>query len=263
MDTLFDYTELYLATAYTDGDTTLDLYAKNDTYKMTDQKTSSLITDFYCVIIARDDETKFMGIKISNLVENGTFQGKTRYTATIATSDGSNPMVGLANTYDGTTADANIIAGNKLASLSPDSLVLCTIGAGILKFLYTTFLNNVANRGFQAVIYPSGVDLQVGDDRGRFQVFDKYDGDTITKAYASVGTAGTTGNTTIQIYNVTQGYDVLSTPITIASGATSGNGVIDATKDKVTARDILRIDIDSVSTTAPQGFCIVSLELTN
>jgi len=144
-DTLTDYTELYLANAYTDGDLTLDVYAKNASYKLTDQKTSSLITELYLAAIDRDDDTKFMGFKISNVVENGLWQTKTRYTLTIATSDGSNPMAGLANTYDGTTADANIIAANQLDSLPADSLILCSIGSGVLRKLSTEFASGTTS----------------------------------------------------------------------------------------------------------------------
>lgn len=139
-DILADYIELYLATPYTAGDLVLDLYAKNPKYKLTDQKTAALITEFFSVGIDRDDGTKFMGIKVSNVVTNGTFQGATRYTATIATSDGANPMVGLANTYDGTTADANVISDNEVG-LKADSSILLTIGSGILRLLQNSFVS--------------------------------------------------------------------------------------------------------------------------
>jgi len=138
-DFAFDYTELYLVTPYTAGDLTLDVYAKNDTYKLTDHKTSALITEFYSAGIDRDDETKFMGMKFSNTVTNGTWQGATRYTVTLATSDGANPMVALANSYDGTTADANIINSLKLSSLKTDSLLLCSVGSGVFRKLSGDF----------------------------------------------------------------------------------------------------------------------------
>ena len=131
-----DYVELYLATVYTDGDTTLDCYAKNDTYKLTDQKTSSLITSFRCVGINRDDQDSFMGMAVSLVVTNGTFGGATRYTLTLRTSDGANPMVGLANSDDGTTADDNIISGNKLSTLPADSLIMVAVGSATFTELY-------------------------------------------------------------------------------------------------------------------------------
>ena len=141
-NTLVDYVELYLATPYTDGDTTLDLYAKNSQYKLTDHKTSSLITSFRCVGISRDDTSSFMGMAVSNVATNGTFQGATRYTATLRTSTGSNPMVGLANTDNGSNADANIITANKLDSLPADSLILVAVGTATMTELYDTFVTN-------------------------------------------------------------------------------------------------------------------------
>ena len=50
--------------------------------------------------------------------------------------------------------------------------------------------------------------------------------------------------------------------ITIASAGTTGSGVIDTDKDDVTTGDILRIDIDGASTTAPKGL-IVNIEFTH
>lgn len=138
MNTPFDFAkDVYLATAYTDGDTTLDVYCKDSTYALTDHKTSSLITSFYCVAIDSSDSTNFMGIAINGAAANGTYSGYNRYTLTIRTSDGSNPMVGLANTYDGTNADANIITGNKLASLPADSQVIVAVSAGFINEIYT------------------------------------------------------------------------------------------------------------------------------
>lgn len=189
-DQLFDFAELYLATPYTAGETTLDLYAKNDVYKLTDQKTAALITEFFCAAIDRDDDTKFMGIKISDLEENGTFQGKTRYTATIATSDGANPMVALANTYDGTTADANIIADNQLDSLQADSLVLCTVGSGILRQLLTAFASSTTS---ETIVSGSGEAFAVREQLslhtdGKYY---KFDSATYPNWAGTAGTAAT------------------------------------------------------------------------
>ena len=133
-----DYVELYLATQYTDGDTTLDCYAKNNIYKLTDQKTDSLVTSFRCVGISRNNADSWMGMAVSNVVENGTFQGNTRYTMTLRTSDGANPMVGLANTDDGTNSDANIITANKLDSLPSDSLLMVAVGSSGFTELYNS-----------------------------------------------------------------------------------------------------------------------------
>ena len=74
--------------------------------------------------------------------------------------------------------------------------------------------------------------------------------------------AGATNDTTIQIYNVTESVDMLTTPITISDTDTTGSGVVDSTNNTVSTGDILRIDIDTVQDTPPKGL-IVNLEFEN
>ena len=86
------------------------------------------------------------------------------------------------------------------------------------------------------------------------------DGANLTRAQAIVLTAGTTGATTVDIYNKTDSVDMLSTAISIASGATVGTpGTINTSNDDVATDDVIRIDVSSVSTTQPYGM-IVCLE---
>lgn len=79
--------------------------------------------------------------------------------------------------------------------------------------------------------------------------------------HARVVTSGTTGTTDIQIANVTDTVDMLSTKLTIDSAETGSNtaataAVINAANDEVAENDILRIDVDAVSTTAPIGLTV-------
>ena len=83
----------------------------------------------------------------------------------------------------------------------------------------------------------------------------------LVDVHAEVITAGTTGTTDIQIHNVTQAADMLSTKLTIDSGETGSDtaaaaAVIDTANDDVAENDMLRIDIDAVSTTAAQGLIV-------
>lgn len=73
-------------------------------------------------------------------------------------------------------------------------------------------------------------------------------------------TAGTGSATTIDIYNLTDTVDMLSSAISIAAGATLGDGgTIDTSNDDVVTGDILRIDVSSISsTTAPKGLIITA-----
>lgn len=51
---------------------------------------------------------------------------------------------------------------------------------------------------------------------------------------------------------------MLSGAISIASGGTVGTvGTINTSNDGVATNDILRVDVDSVSTTAPRGLMVV------
>ena len=83
----------------------------------------------------------------------------------------------------------------------------------------------------------------------------------LVEVEAFVVTAGTTGTTDIQIANVTQGVDILSTKLTIDSGETNSSSavaaVIDTANDDVATGDVLRVDIDAVSTTPAEGLVVI------
>lgn len=101
-----------------------------------------------------------------------------------------------------------------------------------------------------------------GDGKAYFTIPEILNGFNLSRAQATVVTAGTTNATTVMIHNKTQAADMLSGAISIASGGTVGTvGTIDSSNDDVATNDIIRIDVDSVSTTAPQGLMVV-LEFT-
>ena len=85
-----------------------------------------------------------------------------------------------------------------------------------------------------------------------------YDG-TISSIHAYVDTAGTTGLTTIDVNK--NGTPVLTTnKVTIDSGETSSETAATApniTTTSLSEGDILSIDVDGVSTTAPKGLVVV------
>jgi len=79
--------------------------------------------------------------------------------------------------------------------------------------------------------------------------------------HAEVITAGTTGTLEIQIHNVTKAVDMLSTTLQIDSGETGSDTaatpyVIDTNNDDIAENDLLRIDIDAVQTTPPEGLIV-------
>ena len=116
-------------------------------------------------------------------------------------------------------------------------------------------------KGFQATIVDYTTDLTTGDGKFYFRVPSALDGMNLVAVHAEVITAGTTGTTDIQIHNLTDTADMLSTKITIDSGETGSDtgatpAVIDTANDDVAENDLLRVDVDAVSTTAPKGLIV-------
>jgi len=111
------------------------------------------------------------------------------------------------------------------------------------------------------MVFAAATNVAVGDGKAYFVVPDELDGMNLVRVAATVVTAGTTNSTTIQIANVTDAVDMLSTLMAIETTETSTRtsttpGVIDTTKDDVATGDVLRIDVDAVSTTAPKGLIV-------
>lgn len=122
-------------------------------------------------------------------------------------------------------------------------------------------------RPVQFLLLDDSEDVATGDGAGDFfwRVPRVYNGYNIVAVAAAVQTAGTTGTTDIQIHNVTDAVDVLSTKITIDSGETDSStaataAVINTSNDDLATGDQIRFDVDAVSTTAPKGL-LVELEL--
>lgn len=100
--------------------------------------------------------------------------------------------------------------------------------------------------------------VATGDGKAYVTIPESVNGMNLIRATATVVTAGTTGATTIQIHNVTQAADMLSGLISIASGGTVATaGTIDTANDDVATNDVLRVDVDSISSTAPQGLMVI------
>ena len=101
-------------------------------------------------------------------------------------------------------------------------------------------------------------DVATGDGKAYITIPEALNGMNLIRAQATVVTAGTTNATTVMIHNKTDAQDMLSGAISIASAGTVGTvGTVNTTYDDVATNDVLRIDVDSVSTTAPKGLMVV------
>ncbi|MBT5303819.1 MAG: hypothetical protein HOL31_01915 [Candidatus Scalindua sp.] len=109
-------------------------------------------------------------------------------------------------------------------------------------------------------------DTATGDDKVHLHIPASMNGMNLTSVHSELITAGTTGTTDIQVRNVTQAANMLSTEITIDSGETGSDtavtpAVIDTSNDHVATNDLISIDVDAVSTTAGKGL-VNTLEFT-
>lgn len=100
-----------------------------------------------------------------------------------------------------------------------------------------------------------------------FHIGERLSGMNLVYAHAEniVAATGTgTQTTTIQIYNITQTADMLTTELTIDEDETGSDTaatayVIDTANDDVTENDVIRIDIDAVPSTTGGSGLIVTL----
>ena len=157
----------------------------------------------------------------------------------VSASDAAEGLVELATVAE---TDTGTDAGR---SVTPDGL------AG----------SNFGERVVQIIVFERATDVATGNGKADFHIPSTLSGMNLVEVHAEVITAGTTGTTDIQIANVTQAADMLSTKLTIDSGATGSDtaaaaAVIDGANDDVATNDMLRIDVDAISTTAPKGLII-------
>jgi hypothetical protein len=123
-------------------------------------------------------------------------------------------------------------------------------------------------RTVTVIVTAPDAEVTTGDGKAYVHIPASLNGAVITAVHAGVIAAGTTGTSDVQIARIRSGtpVDVLSTELTIDSGETGSESaataaVINASNDDLATNDRLRIDVDAVSTTAPEGL-IVTLELT-
>lgn len=115
--------------------------------------------------------------------------------------------------------------------------------------------SNIGTKMIQLKIIDDATALTTGDGKIIFMIPEEMNGMNLVKAHAMVSTASSSGTPTIQIRNVTDSVDMLSTRITIdASEYTSYTAatapVIDTSKDDVATGDRIAIDVDSAGSGA-------------
>lgn len=110
--------------------------------------------------------------------------------------------------------------------------------------------------------YSMAAPVQTGDGQAWFTVPARWNGYKLVAAEATVATASSSGLPTIQIANVSRGWDMLSTRITIDTSENTSLSaatlpVIDTSSshDQILAGNLIRVDID-VAGTGTKGWTV-------
>lgn len=159
----------------------------------------------------------------------------------------------------------NVVAITLAASISYASSAEINTGTETAKTVNPDALagSHLGEKGFCVPSFGSGTNVATGNGTLSFCVPASMGNMDIVSCVASVHTAGTTGTTDTQIRRrrAAADTDVLSTKLTIDSGETSSTTaatpyVINAANDDLNEGDMIYIDVDAVSTTAPKGLSV-------
>lgn len=124
-----------------------------------------------------------------------------------------------------------------------------------------TLADSSTKRLIQLKVFDDSTALTTGDGKIIFVIPSELNGFNLTSAHAFVSTVSSSGLPTIQVRNVTDAVDMLSTAITIdVSEFTSYTAVtapvINTATDDVATGDRIAIDVD-VAGTGAQGLGVV------
>lgn len=167
----------------------------------------------------------------------------------------------LLKTDDSFETGVDMTVGNALSVTGTTTLATSLTGLLRADSGVVSVDTDFGTRYIQVVPIDFTTALTTGDGKFYIHIPAGFNGMNLTEVHAEVITAGTTGTTDIQIHNVTDTVDMLSTKLTIDSGETGSDtaataAVIDTANDDVATNDLIRIDVDAVSTTAPQGLLV-------
>lgn len=171
-----------------------------------------------------------------------------------AIHDGSNTEVGRG-TY--TSSGTKLSRDTVLASTNSGNKINCS-GSEQVSVVMT---NKDMTRYVEIECFAPTQMVTAGDGVKYFHIPPELNGMNLIYVHAMDVTAGVTGTMSIQIHNLTDAVDMLSTKITIDTGETGSDtaaaaAVIDTTKDDVATNDVLRIDIDAIHTTPAKGLVV-------
>ena len=138
------------------------------------------------------------------------------------------------------------------ADMSADKISFYDTSSGATRSILFDNLTAFTERTLVVKCVADTIGPTVGNGITHVTIPSTLDGKNLTSAQAHVYTAGTGSLNTIQLHNLTDGQDMLSTPITIESGekdsSTAATPSVTGSYTGVSTADVIRIDVDIVAT---------------
>ena len=134
-----------------------------------------------------------------------------------------------------------------------DKLLFYDVSSGAARAILPQDVLAFVNRTLMVKCVADGIGPSVGNGITHVTIPSTLNGKNLLSVEAHVYTAGSSGSlTNIHIHNLTKGLDILSTPITIdlneKDSSTAATPVVIGGDNNVSTGDVLRIDVDAVST---------------
>ena len=142
------------------------------------------------------------------------------------------------------------------------ALYLCTDATATAAVWRKVYQFGTKTKSVSLRVTDSATACSTGDDQASIYIPADMDGWNLTDIEIFCDTAGTTGTMDVQIHNVDNALDMLSTKATIDSAETSSltaatAPVINTSNDHINTGDKIRVDVDAVHTTPASGLTVV------
>ena len=137
--------------------------------------------------------------------------------------------------------------------VTSDKMLFYDTSSGVARSILPQDILAFVNRTLIVKCVADGIGPAVGNGITHITIPSTLNGKNLLSVEAHVYTAGTGGSlTNIQIHNLTDAQDILSTPITIdlneKDSSTAATPPVISGNNNVSTGDVLRIDVDAVAT---------------
>ena len=138
------------------------------------------------------------------------------------------------------------------ADMAADKISFYDTSSGAARSILFNQLTAFTERTLVVKCVADTIGPTVGNGITHVTIPSTLDGKNLQSAQAHVYTAGTGSLTTVQLHNLTDGQDMLSTPITIDASekdsSTAATPSATGSYNGVSTADVIRIDVDVVAT---------------